>query len=127
MVNPVDFLGTELDPLASDKNGGADFEWHIGVEFPYNRSHFGDRGCTECLPAAVLDDEVEEHIRGWKTSFWDKRVVEQGLMVYSLSLPGNEPMGILQGRGGGDALEVEPDLCLFAKIDFCGGIGVDLG
>ena len=55
--------------LPQKKNGGADFEWQIGVEFPYNGSYSGDRGCTECMLAAVLDDEVEERIRGWKTSF----------------------------------------------------------
>ena len=100
-VNPVDCLGTNLDPLASDKNDGANLEWKIGVEFPHNWGHSGDKGCTECLPAAVLDDEVEEHIRGWKTSFWDKREVEQGLVVDSLGLLGNEPVGILRGGGGG--------------------------
>ena len=30
-------------------------------------------------------------------------------------------------RGGGAAREVEPDLCLFIGIDFCGAIKVDLG
>ena len=49
----------------------------------------------------VLDDEVEERVRGWKTLFWDKRAVEHGLMVDSLDLPGNEPVGILPGGGGG--------------------------
>ena len=83
MVNQIDCLGTKLDPLASDKNGGANLECLIGVEFLHNRGHYEDRGCTECLPATILDDEVEERIRGWKTSFWDKRVVEQGLMVDS--------------------------------------------
>ena len=72
MVNPVDCLGTELDPLASDKDGGANLEWKIGVEFSHNRGHSRSKGCTECLLAAVLDDEVEECVRGWKTSFWDK-------------------------------------------------------
>ena len=92
-------MGTKLDPLASDKNGGADLEWQIGVEFPHNRGHSEDRGCAECLPIAVLDDEVEEHIRGWKTLFRDKRAIEQGLMVDSLGLPRNELVGILQGEG----------------------------
>ena len=72
MVNPVDGLGTKLDPLASDKNSGADFERQIGVELPHNQGYFGDRGCTKCLPAAVLDSEVEERIGSGETSFWDK-------------------------------------------------------
>ena len=76
MVNPVDCLGTKLDSLASDKNGGADLKWQIGVEFPHNPGHSGDRGCTHCLHVVVLDDKVEERIRGWKTSFRDKRAVE---------------------------------------------------
>ena len=50
--------------IALDENSGADFEWKIGVEFPHNQGYFGDRGCTEYLPVAVLDDEVKEHGRG---------------------------------------------------------------
>ena len=107
MVNPVDGLGTKLNPLASDENSGADFERHIGVELSHNRGYFGDRGCTECLPAAVLDSEVKERIGGGETLFWDKRVVEQGLMIDPLSLLGNEPVWIFwrgwcrpRGRAG---------------------------
>ena len=53
-------------------------------------------------------------------------------MVDSLGLPGNEPVGIFQGGGGGGGgggadCEVEPDLCLFAGIDFRGAIRVDIG
>ena len=76
MVNPVDGLGTKLDQLASEKNSSADFEWQIGVEFPHNQGYSGDTGCTKCLLAAVLDNEVEERIGGWKTSFWDKLAVK---------------------------------------------------
>ena len=69
MINLVDGLGTKLDPLASDENSGADFERHIGVELPHNQGYSGDKGCTKCLPAAVLYSEVEERIRGGETSF----------------------------------------------------------
>ena len=48
-------------------------------------------------------------------------------MVDSLGLYGNKLVGILPGGGGGVALEVEPDLYLFAGIDFRGAIRVDLG
>ena len=72
MVNLVDGLGTKLDPLASDENGDVDLERQIGVELPYHRGHSGDRGCTKCLPAAVLDSEVEERIGGRETLFGDK-------------------------------------------------------
>ena len=68
MVNPVDGLGTKLDPLASDENSGADLERQIGVELPHGWDHSGDRGCTERLPAAVLDSEVEERIGGGETT-----------------------------------------------------------
>ena len=87
-------MGTKLDPLASDENSNADFERQIGVELPHNRGYSGDRGSTKCLPAAVLDSEVEERIEGGETSFWDKRAVEQGLMIDPLGLPGNETMWI---------------------------------
>ena len=50
MVNLVDCLGTKFNPLASDKNGVANLEWQIGVEFPHNRGHSRDKGCKECLP-----------------------------------------------------------------------------
>ena len=59
MVNSVGGLGTKLDPLTSDKNGGVDLESKIGVELPHNQGYSGNRGCTECLPTAVLDSEVE--------------------------------------------------------------------
>ena len=72
----VDGLGTKLGSLASNKNIGFDFEMQIGVELPHNRGYSKDRGCTKCLPAAVLDSEVEERIGGGETSFWDKRAVE---------------------------------------------------
>ena len=50
-------------------------------------------------------------------------------MVDSLGLLGNEPVGILPRGGGrgGTVCEVDPDLCLFAGIDFRGAIRVDLG
>ena len=68
------------------------------MELPHNRGNSGDRGCTKCLPAIVLDSEVVEHIGGGETSFWDKRAIEQGLMVDMLGLPGNEPVGIFRRR-----------------------------
>ena len=79
------------------------------MELQHNRGHSGDRGRTECLPAAVLDSEVKEHIGGGKTSFWDKRAVEQGLVIDSLGLPGNEPVWIFRRgwchlRGGAGLL-----------------------
>ena len=72
MVNPVDGLGTKLNPLASDENDGADLERQSGVELQHNRGHSGDRGRIERLPVTVLDSEVEERIGGRETSFWDK-------------------------------------------------------
>ena len=66
------------------------------MELPHDRGHSKDRGLTERLPAVVLDGEVEEHIEGSETSFWDKRTVEQGLVIDSLSLPGNEPVWIFR-------------------------------
>ena len=48
-------------------------------------------------------------------------------MVDTLGLLGNEPVGILRGRGGRVAREVEPALYLFVEIDFRGAIRVDLG
>ena len=71
-VDPVDGLDTKLDPLASDEDSGADLERHIGVELSHYRGHFGDRGRTECLPAAILGSEVEEHIGSGETAFRDK-------------------------------------------------------
>ena len=41
-VNPVDDLGTKLDPLASDENGGANFERKIRGELPHERGHSKD-------------------------------------------------------------------------------------
>ena len=35
-VNPVDGLGTKLDPLASDEDGGADLERQIRLELSHN-------------------------------------------------------------------------------------------
>ena len=63
----------------------------------------------ECLPAAVLDSEVEERIGGGETSFWDKRVVGQGLVIDLLGLLGNEPVWIFRRgwcrpRGGAGLL-----------------------
>ena len=79
------------------------------MELPDNWGYSGDRGCTECLPTAVLDSEVEEHIRGGETSFWDKREVEQGLVIDPLGLPGNELVWIFRRgwchpRGGAGSL-----------------------
>ena len=92
VVNPVDGLGTKLNPLASNEDDGADLERQIGVELSHDRGHSRDRGCTERLSATVLDSEVEERIGGGETTFWDERVVKQGLVVDLLGLPGNEPM-----------------------------------
>ena len=64
------------------------------MELSHNRGYTRDRGCTDCLPAVVLDSKVEEHIGGGETSFWDKRAVEKGLMINPLGLPGNEPVWI---------------------------------
>ena len=68
-VNLFDGLGTKLDPLASDEDGGVDLERHIGVELPHGQGHSGYRGCTERLPTTVLDSEVEERIGGGETAF----------------------------------------------------------
>ena len=108
-VDPVDGLGTKLDPLASDEDGGADLERQIEMELRHYRGHSGDRGHTECLPAAVLDSEVEEHILGGETAFRDKQAVEQRLVIDPLGLPGNEPMWIFRRgwchpRGGAGSL-----------------------
>ena len=78
MVNPVDGLGTKLYLLASDEDGGVDLERQIIVELPHNRGHSWHRGCTERLPTAVLDSEVEERIGGRETAFRDVQAVEQG-------------------------------------------------
>ena len=72
MVNPVDGLGTKIDPLSSDEDNGTDLERKIGVELPHDWGHSEDKGCTERLPVAVLDSKVKEHIGGRKTSFWDE-------------------------------------------------------
>ena len=114
MVNFVDGLGTKLDPLAFDENDGANFERQIRVEIQHNRGYFGDRGCIKCLPAVALDSEVEECIGGGETSFWDKRVIEQGLMIDPLGLPVNEPVWIFRGgwcrpRGGAGSLSFGRD------------------
>ena len=45
-VDPVDGLGTELDPFAPDEECGADLKRQIGVELPQDRGHFGKRGHT---------------------------------------------------------------------------------
>ena len=95
------------------------------MELPHNRGHSGDRGPIECLPAAVLDSEVKEHIGGRETSFWDKRAVEQGLVIDSLGLPGNEPEWIF--RRGWCHLRGGAGLLLLAGIDFHGAMVVDLG
>ena len=65
-------MGTKLDPLALDEDGGANLERQIGVELPHERGHFGNKGCTKCLPAKVLDSEVEERIGGGETVFRDE-------------------------------------------------------
>ena len=84
------------------------------MELPHNRGNSGDRGCIKCLPAVVLDSEVVERIGGGETSFWDKRAIEQGLMVDMLGLPGNEHVGIFQRRwcrprGGARSLSFDRD------------------
>ena len=63
----------------------------------------------ECLPAAVLDSEVEERIGCGETSFWEKRVVEHGLVIDLLGLLGNELVWIFRRgwcrpRGGAGSL-----------------------
>ena len=68
-MNPVDGLGTKLNPLTQDENGGADLERQIGVELPHDWGYSRDRGYTECLPVAVMDSKVEERIGGGKTLF----------------------------------------------------------
>ena len=65
----VDGLGTKLDPLASDEDGGADLERKIGVELSHDWGHFEDKGHTEHLPVAVLDSEFEECNGGGETAF----------------------------------------------------------
>ena len=72
MVDPVDSLGTKLDPLASDEDGGANHERQIGVELLHNWGHSGNRWCTKRLPTAILDSEVEEHIGGGEPAFRDE-------------------------------------------------------
>ena len=69
MVNLIDGLGTKLDPLASDENGGIDLERQIGVELPHDQGHSGDKGRTERLPTAVLNSKVKERNGGRETSF----------------------------------------------------------
>ena len=108
-VDLVDGLGTKLDPLASDEDGGAHLERHIGVELLHYRGHSKDKGLTECLPTAILDSEVEECSGGWETAFRDERAVEQRLMIDLLGLPGNKPMWIFRRgwccpRGGAGSL-----------------------
>ena len=75
-VDPVDGLGTKLDPLALDEDCGADLKRNVGVETSHDWGHFGNRGRTCCLPSVVLDGEVEERIGGGETAFWDERAVE---------------------------------------------------
>ena len=65
-VNLIDGLSTKLDPLASDKNGGAGLERQIRVELQHDPGHFGDRGPTERLPTVFLDSKIEERIGGGK-------------------------------------------------------------
>ena len=81
-----------------DEDGGVDLEKHIGVELPHDWGHLWNKGCTERLPAAVLDSEVEECIGGEELAFRDERAVEQGLVVDPLGLPGNESIWIFQMR-----------------------------
>ena len=76
MVDPVDVLGTKLDPLAPNEDGDVDLERQIIIELPHDRGHSGNRGCIEHLPTAVLDSEVEEHIGGGEPAFRDERAVE---------------------------------------------------
>ena len=94
--NPVDGLSTKLDSLASDKDGGADLERHIGVELLHSQGHSGDRGHIKRLPVVVLDSEIEERIGGGDTAFRDERAVEQRLVIDPLGLPRNEPVWIFR-------------------------------
>ena len=94
----LDGLGTKIDPLASDEDGGADLESQIGVEHPHDRGHSGNRGCTKRLLATVLDSEVEECIGSGETAFRDERMVEQRLVIDPLGLPGIESVWIFQRR-----------------------------
>ena len=109
VVDPVDGLGTKLDPLASDKDGGVNLKSQIGVELPHYRGHSRDRGRTKCLPAVVLDSKVEEWIGGGETSFREEQAIEQRLVIDSLGLPRNKPMWIFwrewcRLRGGAESL-----------------------
>ena len=91
------------------------------MELPHDRGHSWDRGCTERLPAAVLDNEVEECIGFGETTFRDKRAVEQ---IHSAS----REMNLCgSSRGGGAASEVEPNHYLLARVNFRGAMVVDLG
>ena len=90
VIDPVNVLGTKLNPLASDEDGGANLERHIEVKLLHDRGHFWNRGCTKCWPTTVLDSEVEECIGSGETVFWDERAVEQRLVIDPLGLLGNE-------------------------------------
>ena len=68
------------------------------MELPHDRGHYWNRGCTELLPAVVLDSGVEERVGGGEPVFRDERAVEQGLLVDSLGLQGNESVWIFRRR-----------------------------
>ena len=72
MVDPVDGMGTKLNPLSLDEDGGADLERHIRDELPYYRGHSGNRGRIKRLPSVVMDIEVEEFIGSGETAFRDE-------------------------------------------------------
>ena len=67
MVNLVDDLGPELDPLTLDKNSGANLERQVGMELLYDLGYSGGWGSTKGLPTMVLNGEVEERVGGGKT------------------------------------------------------------
>ena len=66
----------EVEPdhclLAGVDFRGADLDRQIEVELPHDRGPFRDRGCTESLPAMVLDSKVTERIGGGETEFRNK-------------------------------------------------------
>ena len=45
-VDPVDGMGTKLDPLDLDEDYRADLKRHIGVELSHDQGHSENRGRT---------------------------------------------------------------------------------
>ena len=76
MVNPIDGLGNKLDLLARTKTVVPTLKGRLEWNSRRTRATPGTGGCTECLPATVMDSEVEELIGGGETAFQDKRAVE---------------------------------------------------